>query len=166
MLSFYPSFNEGFIVTSFSWLGGWLDLWHAHRRFWHAHRRFCDMPIGGFVFPTIVPRRLTVRFPLLWCHWGYCPCVGCVLCTILPLLFPVLEMLGFLPLFDGIDFWLCWSMRLILSFVLPSIGILSYQLGRICLSIYLSIYYDICIETLFIIQTDGLKDHLALLIVS
>ncbi len=76
-----------------------------------------DMPIRGFVFPTTVPRRLTVRFLLLWCHWGYCPCVGCVLCTTSPLLFPVLEMLRFLPFFDGIGFWLCWSMRLILWFV-------------------------------------------------
>ncbi len=88
------------------------------------------MPIRGFVFRTTVPRRLIVRFPRLWCHWGYCPFEGCVLCTILPLLFPVFEMIRFLPLFDGIDFWLCWSMRLILWFVLPSIGILSYQLGH------------------------------------
>jgi hypothetical protein len=75
------------------------------------------IPIIGFVFPTIVPRRLAVRFLLLWYHGGYCPCVGCVLCTTLPLLFPALEMIRFLPLFDGIGFWLCWSMRLILWFV-------------------------------------------------
>ncbi len=40
------------------------------------------MPIRGFVSPTTVPCRLTVWFPPPWCHWGYCPCVGCVLLTL------------------------------------------------------------------------------------
>ena len=66
---------------------------------WLVHKRLCFSHHNSMSSSSEIP--LSVRS---------FPSVGCVLCTISPLLFLVFGMSQFLPIFDGNDSWLYWSM--------------------------------------------------------